>query len=296
MRLAAISTRWLLTATLVCQLGSNAFASDGWRSDFEAARQEAVQSGKPLLVHFSAEWCGPCRQMESTVFNQPQVVRILQQDIVAVKLDVDHHKALSSRFGIESLPCDIFLEPGGDRIVESTGYRGVSEYVEMLQRAKTRNTELARLRQQRANTSVAAATPAASADASVAPTAEANAAAMLDGYCPVTLWKSRKWIKGSSELTTDFRGQTYHFSTAEAMDTFKQDPRRYTPRFLGCDAVSVWESDRAVRGQTRFAAFYDDELYLFSNAENRDTFKQNPDRYIRTRIVLQPDEIETVVR
>ena len=68
------------------------------------------------------------------------------------------------------------------------------------------------------------------------------------------------------------------------------------PRFLGCDPVVVWDSDRAIRGLTKFAAFYDDELYLFSTAENRDTFKAKPDTYIRTRIVLQPDEIETVVR
>ena len=48
---------------------------------------------------------------------------------------------------------------------------------------------------------------------------------MLDGYCPVTLWKSRKWIKGTSEHQAEFRGQVYHFATAEAHDEFEADPR-----------------------------------------------------------------------
>ena len=47
---------------------------------------------------------------------------------------------------------------------------------------------------------------------------------------------------------------------------------------------------------TRFAAFYDDQLYLFVNKENRDRFKETPDRYISTRVVLDFDLIETVTR
>ena len=296
MRLAATTRLALFAAVTAGFMGNVARAAEGWRSDFDAARQEAARAGKPLLVHFGATWCGPCRQMETTVFTQPQVAQILNHDIVAVKIDVDQHQALSSRFGIEVLPCDIFLEPGGDRIVESKGYRNPQEYLEMLQRAKLRNIELAKMRKQRGEAQVATAQPQTAGDSNIQNAAATSTAPMLDGYCPVTLWKNRKWVKGSSELAREFRGQVYHFSTAEAMDEFQQDPRRYTPRFLGCDAVTVWESDRAVRGSTRFAAFYDDELYLFSNADNRDTFKQTPDRYIRTRIVLQPDEIETVIR
>ena len=72
--------------------------------------------------------------------------------------------------------------------------------------------------------------------------------------------------------------------------------RRYAPRFLGCDPIVIWESDRAVLGSTRFGAFYNDQLYLFTSDQNRQSFKQDPDRYIRTRVVLRVDEIEHVIR
>jgi YHS domain-containing protein/thiol-disulfide isomerase/thioredoxin len=298
MRLAALAQGWLLTAAGLCAIAAPLAAAEGWHTDFEAARKEAQQTGKPLLVHFWAEWCGPCKQMDSSVFNQPQVVQTLRSDVVAVKVNVDQNQELSKRFGIERLPSDVFLETGGERILESDGFRNPGEYVEMLHRAKARQTELAQARAKRAQQqqlATAAPQPGGPTAEQVKPSAQ-QVSPMLDGYCPVTLWNSRKWIKGSAELKSDFRGQVYYFATPEAMDSFNQDQRRYTPRFLGCDPVIVWESDRAVRGTTKFAAFYDDELYLFTTAENRDNFKSTPDKYIRTRIVLQPEEIETVVR
>ena len=39
-------------------------AGPNWRTDFEAASAEATQDQKPLLLHFHAVWCGPCRTME----------------------------------------------------------------------------------------------------------------------------------------------------------------------------------------------------------------------------------------
>ena len=55
-------------------------------------------------------------------------------------------------------------------------------------------------------------------------------------------------------------------------------------------------SDRAVLGSTRYAAFYDNELYLFVDDINRKAFKRSPDNYVRTRVVLNVDQIETVTR
>jgi YHS domain-containing protein len=85
-------------------------------------------------------------------------------------------------------------------------------------------------------------------------------------------------------------------ASVEEQQEFNENPTRYAPRFLGCDPVIVYQSDRAVLGSTKFGAFYDDELYLFVSNDNRQAFKANPDQYIRTRVVLRADQIEQVVR
>jgi YHS domain-containing protein/thiol-disulfide isomerase/thioredoxin len=286
-------------------------AAQGWQTDFDAARAEAQRLDRPLLVHFWADWCAPCVQMDKTVLNTPEVLGELRTTVVAIKINTDQRQDLANRFGVESLPMDILLEPNGERMIESTGYRPVPEYVALLRRGVVRQRELAKARERAAQAPVVppkppVGSPPVRPDAIAGNavdgieqtrlTAEERLLPMIDGYCPVSLWETRKWVKGSSEFKSEFSGQIYQLSSAEAKKAFEENPRRFTPRFLGCDPVIVWESDRAVRGTTRFGAFYDDELYLFSTPENRDKFKLEPDRYIRTRIVLRPEHIESVTR
>lgn len=278
---------WALSTTLliaVPQSASAQAAEDVWLTDFDAALAEAQRLDRPLLVHFYADWCGPCRQMEQNVLHREAVKTALRKHVVAVKINTDRNPEVTERYGINSLPTDLFIEPNGTRIVESTGYRSLNEYTTAVARAATRYTDLVAQR----NKEVRPPVQLLATDSDQQP--------MLDGYCPVTLWKNRRWEKGSPQYRADHRGQIYDFASAELLAEFNENPDRYAPRFLGCDAVVVLESDRAVLGSTRYAAFYDDELYLFVDGDNRQVFKQDPDRYIKTRVVLQVEEVQTAVR
>jgi YHS domain-containing protein len=179
---------------------------------------------------------------------------------------------------------DVFVEPDGRELARSTGFRSINEYRSMIARASTRYADVVAKR----------TTPRQKP----APTQLANDGPrpMLDGYCAVTLWNHRRWEKGSPQYRGEFRGQTYLLSSEAALREFNENPDRFVPRFLGCDPVVVFESDRAVLGSTKYAAFYDDELFLFVDDVNRRAFKRNPDSFVRTRVVLNVDQIETVTR
>jgi YHS domain-containing protein/thiol-disulfide isomerase/thioredoxin len=290
--------RKLLVETMLWNLllaGSAAVLADGpsvWKTDFEQARAEAAQTGKPMLVHFYAEWCGPCKQMEQKVLHQKSIEAEIQQRVVAVMLDVDQNGKLAKRLGVEKLPTDLIMEPtgAGAQLLETQGFHPIEEYrQEVIIRGANRYAEVLAQRQKKSQEPHA-----------VAKIAQADAASpdrlMLEGYCPVTLWKNRRWVKGSAELKVEHQGQMFYFADEVTAKEFKENPERYVPRFMGCDAIVVAEASRALKGETKFAAFYDDELYMFTTEENRKKFKSNPDKYTRTRVVFDVTDIESVTR
>ena len=119
----------VVSFALLAMLMGNAAADDVWRSDFDAALAEARRLNRPLLVHFYADWCGPCRQMEQNVLRREQVQRELRRLVVPVKVNTDRAPAVAERYHIDQLPTDLYLEPDGTPLVESSGYRGANEYV-----------------------------------------------------------------------------------------------------------------------------------------------------------------------
>jgi thiol-disulfide isomerase/thioredoxin/YHS domain-containing protein len=273
------STRHALLLVLVSAT-SPVFAGEGWLESLDAAKARAAEEQKPILLHFYADWCGPCRNMEQTVLNQSQVLTALENKVVGVKVNADDSPELAEAYGIHTLPSDVVIEPDGTRMIESSGSRTLSEYVSSIDRAATRYKDLIASRQSSDTQDVDITAPNV----------------MLGGYCPYTLQLHRRWEKGSPSFSAEYHGQAYHFVSADALAEFEASPERFAPKYLGCDPVVVWETDRALPGDIRYGAFYDDELYLFVSDSNRQRFKADPDQFVRTRVVLHVDQIESVVR
>lgn len=270
-------------------------APSAWKTDFNAARVEAQKLQRPLLVHFYSDSCVPCVQMEQNVLHQAPIEEYIRGQLVAVAVNVDQHSELRTRFDIKSWPCDIVLDPTGTRrLVNSIGQRPLADYHQMLKKSVEWNQQL----QARKIKPLPETPNTGTSSATTTPPKFTKDLLLLDGYSPVSLLNDKKWIKGTEEFAVQFEGQWYLLTSAAEVKAFQAKPENYVPQFMGCDPVLVWDASRvpAVRGLTRFAAFYDDQLYLFSTAENRDLFKKSPDKYIQTRVVLDLDLIETVTR
>ena len=71
--------------------------------------QEVLQSEKPVIVDFWAEWCGPCHAVA------PVLDRIVEErgdELKLVKVNIDEERALAERYGIASIPTMILFEGG----------------------------------------------------------------------------------------------------------------------------------------------------------------------------------------
>jgi YHS domain-containing protein len=116
----------------------------------------------------------------------------------------------------------------------------------------------------------------------------------MDGYCPVTLRTTRSWKTGNKDISLEYEGQIYYFTSADKRDEFRSHPGRYAPRLLGCDPVTLADNDVAIRGSTQYGAFYDGALFLFESADSRAKFRKTPTRYSQLKHVLKPEDVKNV--
>ncbi|RDI30341.1 thioredoxin [Rhodococcus sp. AG1013] len=87
---------------------------DAWTAQLAAAGVTAT--GRPIVLHFSADWCGPCAAVRRVI---GQVLERLDADTdgspdsptaTEVELDIDEHPSLAKTLGVLSLPTTFILD------------------------------------------------------------------------------------------------------------------------------------------------------------------------------------------
>ena len=79
--------------------------------------QEIIDSGKPVVIDFWAEWCGPCRMVGPII---DELAAEYDGKVVIGKCDVDENDALAVKFGVRNIPTVVFLK-GGEVVDKQIG-------------------------------------------------------------------------------------------------------------------------------------------------------------------------------
>lgn len=104
-----------------------------WRDDFDAGLAEVRSSDKPMLLVFSASWCGPCKTMKQKVWSDVEVGNAVAAGYVPVHIDVDdvQHASVTDRYRVNSIPA-VFVLDGSGKIVGRESYMSRSEALAFL--------------------------------------------------------------------------------------------------------------------------------------------------------------------
>ena len=102
----------------------------------------------------------------------------------------------------------------------------------------------------------------------------------MDGYCPVSLSESQRWLVGDRRWGAIHRGRTYLFVGPEEQRRFFADPDRYAPAASGNDVVLATEQGQAVPGMRQHGVYFSNRVYLFANEATLEKFSKNPNVYV----------------
>lgn len=94
-----------------------------------ASFKEIVGGDIPVLVDFSAEWCGPCKTMVPVL---DQVKQELGERVKVVKIDVDQNEALAAAYAVRGVPT-LMIFKNGKQVWRESGVRQAAELVALLQ-------------------------------------------------------------------------------------------------------------------------------------------------------------------
>lgn len=99
---------------------------------------ELIRSDKPVLVDFSAEWCGPCKMLAPIL---EDVKRRIGDRATIYKLDVDRNPQIASSYNVMSVPTLIIFQ-NGKSVWRRSGVLSAVEITQALDSfSKTAETE-----------------------------------------------------------------------------------------------------------------------------------------------------------
>ena len=139
----------------LCYPGAAMAGGEGWTSDFAAAKKQAAESKKDLLIDFTgSDWCGWCIKLNDEVFKHEPFKEGVKDSFVLVELDFPNDKSklseetiaqnqeLGEKYAVRGYPTILLCDAEG-RPYASTGYQagGPEKYVAHLNELRGKKTE-----------------------------------------------------------------------------------------------------------------------------------------------------------
>ena len=91
-----------------------------WQPWSGAAFARARDERKPVLLALATAWCGSCHEMDRTSYADPDIIALINDRFVAVRVDADDRPDISERYSLGGWPTTAFLTPAGEILTGGT--------------------------------------------------------------------------------------------------------------------------------------------------------------------------------
>ncbi|MFO7261579.1 MAG: DUF255 domain-containing protein [bacterium] len=85
-----------------------------WRPWGREAFEEAARRDRPVLLNLTAVWCHWCHVMDETTYSDPEIIDLVNRELVPVRVDADRYPHVQDRYIAGGWPTNAFLTPTGE--------------------------------------------------------------------------------------------------------------------------------------------------------------------------------------
>lgn len=110
-----------------------------WRPDYAAARREALESNRPLILDFGTDNCFFCKKLDVTTFREPAIVSMMNEKFIPLKVAADRESGywLANNLRIKAYPTIVIAGPDGKILDVHEGYLESGQFYGLMKRALT---------------------------------------------------------------------------------------------------------------------------------------------------------------